>query len=98
MIDAVGNEIVVALDGEVDVERCQEVREQLHGLVDEGARHVVLDLTHLHFLDSTALGMLVGLHRRLTDEDGLLELRSPTAPIRRALAVSGLDKVLTIVE
>ena len=97
VVEDVENEtVVVPLAGEIDLLQCPAVRERLHGLIDDGAHHMVLDLSQLHFLDSTALGMLIGLHRRLRDDGGVLELRSPTGPVRRALAVSGLDQVLHI--
>ena len=103
MIDAVssgarGSEVVVPLRGEIDVEDCVTTKERLHGLVDDGIRHLVLDLAELSFIDSTALGMLVGLHRRLEGLEGRLHLRAPTPPIRRALAVTGLDRILHITD
>jgi len=105
VIEAISNgarsdvdQVVVPLRGEIDVEACGATRERLHTMVDDGARHVVLDLRDLSFMDSSALGMLVGLHRRLQSLDGQLELRAPAGPIRRALAVTGLDQVLVIVD
>jgi anti-sigma B factor antagonist len=102
VIDAVSSgayrEVVVPLAGEIDVAGCAATKERLHAMVDDGARHLVLDLHGLTFMDSTALGMLVGLQRRLQSLDGLLELRAPTSPIRRALAITGLDQVLHIVD
>jgi anti-sigma B factor antagonist len=105
VIEAVSNgargdedQVVVPLQGEIDVEACGAARERLHALVDDGARRVVLDLRELSFMDSSALGMLVGLHRRLQALDGQLELLSPASPLRRALAVTWLDQVLVIVD
>ena len=54
---------------------------------------LVVDLSDVEFLDSTALGALVDAHRR---QPGGLRIASPQDAIRRALRVSGIDRHLTV--
>ena len=52
---------------------------------------LVVDLSGVEFIDSTALGVLIEARRRLGRDEGFL-LAGPGMETRRALRISGLDK------
>ena len=59
----------------LDEQTTHVVSQQVLGLADElGAAALLLDLGGVHYLTSTALGMLVTLHTRLRDAGGHLTL------------------------
>ncbi len=87
----VGSCAVVAVSGEVDLYSAPTVREALEAhLLDE--RRLVLDLTDVTFLDSTGLGMLVSVHRKLPDGTDLL-LAGATGRVARVFELTRLDRV-----
>jgi anti-sigma B factor antagonist len=88
--------VVVRLEGELDAETTTEVRERLGDLILNGELTVVVDLQHITFIDSTALGVLVGALRRLRERGGDLVLSAPTTAVQRAIEVSGLGEVFTV--
>ena len=51
---------VIAVSGEIDVATAPQLRECLHRVIAQGESTIVLDLLGVTFLDSTALGVLVG--------------------------------------
>lgn len=53
-------------------------------------RQVILDASGVGFVDSTGLGAIVGLMKRLP-EGGTLVVASAQQPLRRLLQVTGLD-------
>ncbi len=59
-------------------------------------KDVVVDLTHLEFLDSTGLGALIGAHRRAAEGGGSLRLIVNDGPILRLLTITGLVRVLSV--
>ncbi len=61
-----GRITVVTAAGELDLSSAPELKWALAGALDEEGRQVVLDLSSVTFLDSTALGVLVGVQRRLS--------------------------------
>lgn len=63
----VGTTAVVTTHGDIDLVTSPEFRTAVHAAVDDGADAMVIDLSSSGFLDSTALGVLVSLHRRLRD-------------------------------
>jgi len=88
--------VVVQLSGELDLHNAEDVRRALLEATP-GDRRVVVDLTDVEFVDSTALGVLVEARSRLDDGRRFL-LASPGAEIRRALEVSGLDRHFSVHE
>lgn len=82
---------VVDVEGEVDLFTAPRLREAVYGLTDQGHLRVVLNLRDLRFMDSTGLGVLVGVLKRLRDNDGTLVLAEPQHSVQRILSITGLD-------
>lgn len=87
---------IIALEGEVDVYTAPQLKQQMISLLEEGAREVVVDLSRVDYLDSTALGVLIGGLKRLREMDGNLALVCPSPRIRRVFEITGLDKIFDI--
>jgi anti-sigma B factor antagonist len=87
---------VIAASGDLDITTAPEFRAALHRVVDEGAKTLVVDLTGVGFLDSTTLGVLVGVHKRLTEPGAGLQLVCPRAALLRIFELTGLDRVFAI--
>jgi anti-sigma B factor antagonist len=91
-----GPRAVVTPSGELDVATAPELRSYLHKLVDDGASTLVVDLTDVAFLDSTTLGVLISVHKRLVESGGAVDLVVPHARLLRIFQITGLDRVFTI--
>jgi anti-sigma B factor antagonist len=88
---------IVALSGELDVYTSPALRERVGELIKGGVSHVVIDLAGVSFIDSTGIGVLVGAHKRARGIQGTVELQSPRPGAMKALEITGLTQVLTIV-
>jgi anti-sigma B factor antagonist len=84
----------VTLSGELDGASVPPLREQLVDLTGTIAGDLVLDIGGLSFLDSTALTLLVVLHKRLSSTGQQLILSHPTPMAVRLFQITGLDSVL----
>ena len=91
-----GGVVVVAVAGELDLCSSQTLREHLTAAVDSGASSIVVDLGELSFIDSTGLGVLALLARRLTLEATELMIVSPEGRARGLLAMTGLDRFIPV--
>ena len=87
---------IVRLTGEVDMYTAPQLKQAMLGLIDGGAAKVVIDLGGVTFIDSTALGVLIGGVRRLRAAGGAMALVVATRPVDRVLSITGLDHVFTI--
>jgi len=86
--------VVVRLAGELDLYNADEIRDALAETIATGPRFVVVDMSEVEFVDSTALGVLVEARSQL-GHDGF-RLAAPQLSTRRALQVSGLDRHLPV--
>jgi anti-sigma B factor antagonist len=94
-VEEAGNAYVVRLGGELDLYNSAEVRAALVDACARAPERIVVDLTEVEFVDSTALGVLIETRTRL-DNRGALILAAPGLETRRALQISGLDKLFAL--
>jgi anti-anti-sigma factor len=88
---------VVGVTGEVDVATCGLLRDRLLRIVtDEDFRGLVVNLAGVRFMDSSGLGVLVGVWRRIAASTAGLALAVPAPQVRRVLDTAGLTKVLPV--
>ena len=90
-IDTNDGACVVRLAGELDLYNADAVREALFGAASDGPDRLVVDLSEVEFIDSTALGVLIEARTRLENRKAFL-LAAPGLETRRALQISGLDR------
>ena len=65
---------VVVLSGEVDIFTAPQFKECLLELLDAGVKRLVVDLSDVTFIDSTALGVLIGGVRRVHGAGGTMTI------------------------
>jgi anti-sigma B factor antagonist len=82
--------------GELDLACKDQLDAAIETVAAGPAADVVVDLSATTFLDSTGLGFLVRLSRRIAAGGHELTIAAPTRPALRAIELSGLDHVLTI--
>jgi len=87
---------VVVVVGDLDGASVSRLHELVGTLITSGSRDVVLDLSHMTFVDSTGLGGMLRSRQLLDDLGGSLVLRSPTDFTRKVLSMAGLDGVFGV--
>jgi anti-sigma B factor antagonist len=91
--DGVG---VVVLGGEVDIYSAPEFKQVLVNGIEGGANRVIVDLTDVDFIDSTALGVLVSGAKRVRPNNGNLDIVCTDESIVRIFEITGLDRIFGI--
>jgi len=81
---------VLEVSGELDLAVAPWLRDQIDALFVGGASSLILDLSEATFLDSTALGVLVGALNRCKELGGHLDLVVTEPQILRVLSITGL--------
>lgn len=90
-----GGGIVVALDGEVDLQSSPEARQALLDAVGRG-RDVFVDLSGVGYIDSSGVASLVEALQQARKAGTGLVLVSVSDAALRVLQLARLDKVFTI--
>lgn len=93
-----GDIAVVEVSGWIEISSAPQLRETLISLIDDGHLHLVLDLSETVFLDSTGLGVIVGLLHRLRTRDGSLAIAGARDRVDRAFQISKLNQIITMTE
>ena len=85
---------MLAVSGEVDIASAGELRAALADAVESGAAEIWVDLTAVEFMDSTGITAIVDARSQL---DGRrFALICPIGPVRRVIAISGIDRAIPI--
>jgi anti-sigma B factor antagonist len=89
--------VIVSAIGELDIYTAPAFREALANALENGAVTVlVVDLTLTSFLDSSALGVLIGALRRIRERGGQVRIAIPVAPVRKVFEITSLDQVFEL--
>jgi anti-sigma B factor antagonist len=96
LIEASEGTAVVYLRGEVDIYSAPQFKETILESINAGATHIVVDLTDVSFIDSTALGVLVSGAKRVRPQNGSLDIVCRDENISRIFEITGLDRIFGI--
>jgi anti-anti-sigma factor len=88
-LDPLPEGVVVSVGGELDVANAGYLRQRLIEAIQDNPSHVCVDLRAVSFIDSTVVGLLVSLKRRIDDYGGRFSVRSSPHG-RMSLARRGL--------
>ncbi|QMU77084.1 STAS domain-containing protein [Streptacidiphilus sp. PB12-B1b] len=91
---AQGTHAVVAVGGSMDFDSAGSLHDVLVELIDEGRRHLVLEMSQVGFCDSSGLNVLLQVLRRAQAEQGSLALVSATEAVGRVLEITAVDTVI----
>ncbi len=87
---------VIVVDGYLDFDAAPAFKQTIVGQMDAGSRHLVIDLSAAEFIDSTAIGVLVGALKRLAQSSGSLAVVCTNENIRNVFEIVGLDHMLPL--
>lgn len=87
---------VLAPARDIDISSVPALREELDGIIEEGARRVIVNCEHVAFIDSTGLAFLLSRARRLMRAGGLLSLVDVSEAVARFLQIARLLDVLHV--
>ncbi|PYE49899.1 STAS domain-containing protein [Deinococcus yavapaiensis] len=85
---------ILALKGRFDAHQVPRFKAQAEAF-DEPLR---LDLTHVNFIDSTALAAIINLYKRVREAGHTMSIGGLQDPVRVILEITGLYAILPIEE
>jgi anti-sigma B factor antagonist len=92
------SELNILMPEDFAVDEASEFREKINTLISQGEKHFVLDFSNCTFVDSTGLGILVGIYKKCTELNGSLKLRSINSQVIKIFNLTRLDKVFQIIK
>ena len=94
-----GSVLYVNLNGELDHHTADQLRNRLNSVMTESnINHIVFNLKHLDFMDSSGIGVIMGRYRMICLIGGEVWAVHANARIRKILTMSGVTKIMQIYE
>lgn len=85
---------LVTARGSIDLHSSESLQNHLIGLLDEGDRQIVIDLTAVDFCDSSGLNVLVRAYKHARVTNSALVVTGAQGRVENVLRTTGLDKYL----
>ena len=89
---------LVKVEGQLVVGNRGELKEYVQGLLERGDRRFVLDFSGTGYIDSSGLGALVSLARKVREEGGDLRLSGLNEDLRSLFELTKLDTLFAIAD
>jgi anti-anti-sigma factor len=87
---------VIALSGEFDATEVRRVEKQIDELIDDYRTRIVLDVSDLRWIDSSALGCLIRTQTRLRPLGGEQVIASPEGLVKSTIKTVGIERMMRI--
>ena len=86
----------VNLFGEVDIYTAEQLKEKLNSAVQENQNDIEIDMQNLDYIDSTGLGILIGVLKRLKQTQKDIYIVNAKPNVRKVFTITGLDKIFKV--
>lgn len=96
-VDELSDRRVISLSGKLILYNIEELRQELFRLAEVDQKDVVIDLEKLDYLDSSGIGLLVQVHRKVTAGGRKIQLQETGESLLRVLKAAGLDRIFEFI-
>lgn len=76
--------------------RLSETEAMIQTMLDRGVRKLVLDLTHVDFVDSAGLGILMRIFGEMEERGGHFRIAGPREQVRRLFEITRTAAILPL--
>ncbi|WP_046175782.1 anti-sigma factor antagonist [Domibacillus indicus] len=86
----------IKISGEIDAYTAPKLRETAFPYTEKKETNLVIDLSEVSYMDSTGLGVFVGLFKSLNANDGTMKLVGLSDRLKRLFDITGLADIMNI--
>ncbi len=93
-----GDVSLIEVEGQLIVGNRQELKQQVLDQLESGDRKFVIDFANTGYIDSSGLGVLVSLSKKIREQGGELRLSSLNEDLRTLFELTKLDTLFRITD
>jgi anti-sigma B factor antagonist len=93
-----GDVSLIEVEGQLIVGNRQELKQQVLEQIEGGDRKFVIDFANTGYIDSSGLGVLVSLSKKIREQGGELRLSSLNEDLRTLFELTKLDTLFRITD
>ncbi|MBW3535019.1 MAG: STAS domain-containing protein [Gemmatimonadetes bacterium] len=97
-VDKKGDVTVVDVEGQLIVGNRQELKQKVLEQLENGDRKFVIDFSNTGYIDSSGLGVLVSLSKKIREQGGELRLANLNEDLRTLFELTKLDTLFKIAD
>lgn len=86
----------IKLNGEIDIYNAPDLKESLTELIEERQGDIIIDCEDLKYIDSTGLGVLISILKKVKGYDGVIKIVNLKPYINKIFNITGLDKIFIL--
>ncbi len=90
--------IYLECQNKLDLGNAAKIENHINGLIQQGQRNIIFDLHKVETVDSSGIGMLVVLNKRLMKNGGMFKIANLNERLKYVFLTLHIDKLLKIVE
>lgn len=87
---------VLRIEGKIIGDAVSSLKREMNDQINNSDGRIVLDLSNVPLMDSSALGMIVATLQELKKEKGKLVLLNPQSAVTNVLSITRLDSIIEI--
>ena len=88
--------VVIRVEGQLIVGNRQELKTLVQDGIEQGQRRFLIDFENTGYIDSSGLGALVSISKRIRDEGGTLRLANLNEDLHSLFELTKLDTLFAI--
>ena len=92
------DEIIVRIQGDLDINTCDEFRDDLLEEYKKNPKDIRIDATDLSFIDSTGLGAFIKVYNELRDNNHKIYIDNIKKHVNKVFTITEMDKIFVIKE
>jgi len=93
-----GDVLVVDVEGQLIVGNRQELKQKVLDELERGERKFLIDFSRTGYIDSSGLGVLVSLSKKIREQGGELRLANLNEDLRTLFELTKLDTLFNIAD
>ncbi len=97
-VESLDDRRIVRIRGKVTYESCPELQKRLDSILKEPVREIIIDFREVPFVDSSGVGEVIRLFKRMKDAGGSVLLANPNPKLSNLFSMYRFDKFMKIIE
>ena len=85
---------IVELSGELDVSCANDLKNELESNIEDRFSDVKVDMSDLHYIDSTGIGVIVGAMKKLRSGKKDITILEAKENVKKIFKITGLDQII----
>lgn len=96
LLESENKNLIIKLSGEMDAHGCSKIRSNLEQVAQQKYPHIIIDLNSVSFIDSSGIGAIVFLFKRLKEQSRSMEIIGVQGQPKELMKLLRMDTAISM--